>query len=179
LVLWFSMVIGQDRKACVLTNRDSAESFKKKIKSKEFIIYLIVGVIVTLVNWLTYTLLFTIWQNSNWRLANFIAIFTSILVAYFLNRNYVFQSKANIFPEIIYFFASRLVISAIFEHGVMELMINVLNFNPVLHVFQFDFPIIKVIGSVFVIIGNYIVGKFLIFSEDKYFVKRQSKISQK
>ena len=140
------------------------KSFKDRFLSREFIVYLITGVIVTLTNWIIYSFLITTWNGENWRLANFISIILSIVLAYILNRKFVFKSQANILPEILYFFVSRIVISTIFEHGIMELMINVLHFNPTIRIFKYDFQIIKIIGSVFVVIGNYLIGKFLVFS---------------
>lgn len=105
------------------------------------------------------------WPENAWRKANIISIVLSIILAYFLNKVFVFQSHQKIFPEIIYFFVSRAIISLIFEHGFMELMISGLRFNPQIEILNYRFPIVKAMASIFVIIGNYIVGKFFIFNK--------------
>lgn len=149
------------------------KSISNKFLKHEFIIYVISGIIVTFANWLIYTILINVWQDQHWRLANLSSIFLSILLAYYLNRVFVFQSKHAVFPEIFYFFISRAMISLIFEHGFMELMMNVFHFNPKINIVNLEFPLIKVFASVFVIIGNYLVGKFFVFSKKEVFIQEK------
>lgn len=134
-----------------------------KFRQREFIVYIMSGIIVTLVNWLSYTLLENLFIEGNWRVANFISISLSIVVAYTLNRIFVFRSKQKFFPEVIYFFLSRSLISLIFEHGIMEFLLSAMNFDPRISVFSYDFQIVKVIGSIFVILANYFVSKYFVF----------------
>ncbi|NLM19458.1 MAG: GtrA family protein [Clostridiaceae bacterium] len=135
----------------------------EKFRQREFIIYLISGIIVTLANWITYFLLENLFKFASWRISNFISVSFSILVAYLLNRILVFQSEQNVFPEIFKFFASRFLISFIFEHGLMELLLSVIGFDPRISISGYEFQIVKVMGSVFVILANYFVSKYLVF----------------
>ncbi len=144
-----------------------------KFSNREFITYIVSGMIVTFANWLIYTFLINVWQDHHWRWANLISIFLSILLAYYLNRVFVFKSSRSVFPEIFFFFISRAVISLLFEHGFMELMINAFHFNPQIVIADIKFPVIKVLASVFVIIGNYLVGKFFVFSKKQVSVQEK------
>ncbi len=136
----------------------------KKLLNAEFLRYVIAGVIVTFANWLIYSAMISFLPNANWRVANFVSIFLSILLAYFLNRRFIFRSKNKIFPEILSFFVSRGLVSLVFEHGFMELMIGALHFNPVIKIANFRFQAIKVFAAVFVILGNYFVSKYIVFT---------------
>ncbi len=146
----------------------------RKSFGREFIAYIISGVLVTLSNWLLYSSLMSVWPASLWRLANALSIFLSILLAYILNRKFVFFSNEPVLPELFYFFASRVLVSLIFEHGTMELLIGVFKFNPRVKIFFLEFQLVKLVGSVFVVLGNYFVGKFLIFTSGKKREKQQT-----
>lgn len=140
-----------------------SKAILEKFRQREFILYLISGIIVTLTNWVTYSLLENLVIFGSWRISNFISIGFSILVAYLLNRIFVFRSEQNIFPEIFKFFASRFFISLIFEHGLKELLLTVIGFDPRISIFDYEFQLVKVLGSVFVVLGNYFVSKYLVF----------------
>ena len=139
------------------------DNLLNKLLSQEFILYIFSGIIVTSISWLTYTILENYFQDNFWRLANLISIVISILLAYLLNRRLVFKSTRKIFPEIIYFFFSRFIISLIFEHGTMELLITVLGFDPRIPINGYEFQIVKAIASIFVVLANYLVGKYWVF----------------
>ncbi|NLJ70328.1 MAG: GtrA family protein [Clostridiaceae bacterium] len=143
-------------------NKTAVEKFRRR----EFILYLISGIIVTLTNWITYFLLENLVKFPSWRISNFISIGFSILVAYLLNRIFVFRSEQSIFPEIFKFFATRFLISFIFEHGLMELLLTVIGFDPRIYIFGYELQIVKVLGSVFVVLGNYFVSKYLVFGKN-------------
>ncbi|HHT25341.1 MAG TPA: GtrA family protein [Clostridiaceae bacterium] len=143
----------------------------EKFRQREFILYLISGIIVTLTNWITYYLLENLVEFANWRISNIISIGFSIFVAYLLNRIFVFHSEQNIFPEIFKFFVSRFLISLIFEHGLMELLLTVIGFDPRILIFGYEFQVVKVLGSVFVVLANYFVSKYLVFRKSKSKIK--------
>lgn len=136
----------------------------EKFRQHEFILYIVSGIIVTLVNWLTYTLLTSILDLGSWRVANVLSISLSIIVAYVLNRKFVFQSKQNIFPEIMNFFLSRFLVSLVFEHGIMEFLLTLVKFDPKITIYKYEFQVVKAIGSVFVVLANYIAGKYFVFN---------------
>lgn len=98
----------------------------KKIKelmnrylTKEIIIYIIFGVLTTIVNIGSFYIMTSI-LHMNEDLSNFIAILLAILFAYITNRKWVFHTKAKGFKENFYeflkFIAGRTV-TMIIEWG--------------------------------------------------------------
>ena len=75
----------------------------KKFCTKEVILYLVFGVLTTIVNLLTFYVLtnFCHMGDTEWQknLANIIAIVLAILVAYFTNKGWVFHSQAKTWKE--------------------------------------------------------------------------------
>ena len=78
------------------------------MKYKEIIMYLVFGVLTTVVNIVVYFLSAEL-LHINYLISNALAWFLSVLFAYITNRKYVFDSKNNqIIKEAISFFGSRL-----------------------------------------------------------------------
>lgn len=131
-------------------------------KYEEILVYLIVGVMTTIVSWgaayLGKLLLDTDipWQNT---VNNTISWMAGVLVAYPLNRRWVFKStNPKIMKEFFGFAASR-VSTLIMDVVIMWLTVNVLDMN---------YWIAKLfISSVIVTIANYIFSKVLIFKKKK------------
>ena len=74
------------------------EKLFKKLFSKEVILYVVFGVLTTLVNWgVFYILNSPCKMNDN--LANIIAIIMAVLFAYFTNKDWVFHSEAEILKK--------------------------------------------------------------------------------
>ena len=129
-------------------------------KYKAIINYLVVGVLTTLVNLITYyACVYTFLDPNNpiqLQIANIIAWTTAVIFAYFTNRKYVFESKeTNKLKEGIKFFAARIV-TLLLDMGVMGLGVSILKFND---------KIIKIISQVLVIVGNYIISKLFVFNK--------------
>lgn len=129
-------------------------------KYEEIIIYLIVGVMTTIVSWAAAflgKLLLDVdvsWQNT---LNNTISWMVGVLFAYPLNRRWVFKSKnPKILKEFLGFASSR-VSTLIMDIVVMWLTVNVIGMN---------YWIAKIfISSVIVTIANYVFSKLLIFKK--------------
>lgn len=127
------------------------------IKYKEIILYLVFGVLTTVVNIVSFYFCFNL-LKINWEISNIIAWISSVLFAYITNKLYVFsKSGKNIIQEILSFFGVRLL-SFVMDMLMMYLLIDV---------FQIDNLISKIIVNVFVIIINYIFSKFLVFNKYK------------
>ena len=135
------------------------------VKYRELIVYVIVGGLTTVVAWgckfLWNILVFgspalpTPLQNSILVAVNNIS---GILVAYPLNRKWVFQSKnPHIFSEFVGFAGSRLATWG------MDWLLNLLLGN-VLHI---NVYVSTVIVSVIVVISNYVLSKFFVFKKKK------------
>ena len=98
----------------------------KEPKYKSVVNYIFFGVCTTLVNFVTYAILY--YYGMEVMPANLISITLSILFAYFVNAKYVFNSKAVGFKKVFYelskFFTARLTTLVIEVFGV-ELFIYV------------------------------------------------------
>lgn len=128
------------------------ELFKKY---REQIAYLFFGVMTTLVNWVTYALFSGIGFGESKTVANAIAWIVAVLFAFFTNKFFVFEHKngKHIFREFLAFFGAR-ALSGFAEIGGFALFVDILHFNDWL---------VKILLSVFVVIANYVLSKFLIF----------------
>lgn len=126
---------------------------KLLLKYKEVIMYLIFGVLTTVVNIVVYYMMADMLQ-IHYMISNIVAWFLSVLFAYMTNRKYVFESKSNeIIKEMISFFGARLAT------GIMDMVFMWIFVG--LHILP-DF-IAKVITNVFVIVANYILSKLVVF----------------
>lgn len=124
-------------------------------KNKEIIMYLVFGVLTTVVNIVVYYI-FSNLLHMNYLFSNAMAWFLSVLFAYVTNRKYVFDSKNNqIIKEAISFFGSRLAT------GIMDMMLMwfLVNFNIVNDV------VAKVVVNVIIVILNYILSKLVVFKK--------------
>lgn len=135
------------------------------IKYREILVYIIVGGMTTVVSWgckFLWGAIFypgvtipTVAQNT---VLVIVENVTGILFAYFPNRKWVFQSKdPNILREFTGFVGSRLGTWG------LSYVLNLLLTN-VLHI---DYRITTIVVGVAVVIGNYIISKFLVFRKNK------------
>ena len=129
------------------------------VKYRELIIYGIVGVITTIVNWgASFLLEATVLDSSvplQNTIINVIAWIAAVVVSFPMNRKWVFQSRNPAWiPEFLGFTASRIT-TLLIEELIMLLCVNLLGI---------DFRISKIfIASVLVIILNYVFSKLLVF----------------
>lgn len=131
------------------------KSIYKKIFNKEVILYLIFGVLTTLVDFIVFYISNKT-LNMHYVIATCLAWVFAVLFAYVTNKIFVFsaiKNKHNIFKEMFYFFFLRLaslVLSIIF----MVIMVDFLSISEVLS---------KILVNVFVVIANYFFSKIFIF----------------
>ena len=135
------------------------------VKYREIIIYVLVGGMTTLVSWGCKFLwgavfypgvtLPTVGQNT---VLNIVENVSGILFAYFPNRKWVFQSRdPRIVREFLGFVGSRLGTWG------LSYVLNLLFVN-VLHI---DYRVTTIIVAVVVVIGNYVISKFLVFKKEQ------------
>ncbi len=135
------------------------------VKYREILVYLIVGVLTTVVSWAAkflWNFLFyagtahpTSLQNTVLSVVNWVA---GVAFAYPTNRKWVFRSKnPNILAEASGFVTSRLA-TLFLDWAVMQLLGNVLGIN--LYVATF-------ISAVLVVVGNYVFSKLFVFNKKK------------
>lgn len=133
------------------------------IKSqRETIVYLIVGFIVTCVNWLIYGLLSSVFYVDI-IISNIIAWIVAVVVAFVLNKRFVFLSmsweKSVVLKEAISFVSSRVFT------GIIEICTV-----PLLLYFGLNQPLVRIeagwakaIACLIGIILNYIFSKLFVF----------------
>ncbi|MDF2865568.1 MAG: gtcA [Clostridia bacterium] len=125
-------------------------------KNKEVLLYLVFGILTTLINIVTYGLMKNL-LNIDYMVSNVIAWCLAVAFAYVTNRIYVFNSKKNnktdIIKEIILFVSVRLSSLAI-DIVIMYVGVSLLQVNDML---------IKIIANIIVIIINYIMSKKIVF----------------
>ena len=128
----------------------------KKILNKETVLYLIFGILTTIVNIVSF---FLFNKLFNYKLSNIIAFILAIVFAYITNKKYVFESKkeekTEIIKEFIFFIGSRLF-TFVLDMLLMVLFIEALFMNVLIS---------KIIANIFVIILNYILSKKLVFKK--------------
>ncbi len=134
----------------------------KKLLNKEVIMYLIFGVLTTVVALVVYYgLIYTILNPENaiqLQIANIISWVAGVAFAYVTNRKFVFESKEeNKLKEISKFVTSRIG-TLLLDMLVMFIGVTLLKQND---------KIIKIVSQILVIIGNYILSKLFVFKKDK------------
>lgn len=156
-------------------------------KYREIIMYLIFGVLTTLVNWVTYALVEpalsramhgdeVILTMAHFELtyttlaiflANFIAWVAGVLFAFVTNKIWVFESKSwrpsVAFKEFWLFVLARLITGVLEWFGVPLLVALGMN-RPL---FGVDGFLAKILVSVIVVILNYVFSKLIIFRQKK------------
>lgn len=129
-------------------------------KYKEIIMYLIFGVLTTVISLIVYyALTYTILNPNNsiyLQIANILSWIAGVLFAYFTNRKYVFESKnKNKLKEFASFVGSR-VTTLILDMLIMGVGVSLLHGND---------KILKLISQVLVIVGNYVLSKLIVFKK--------------
>lgn len=125
-------------------------------KYEEIIMYLIMGVLTTVVNIGVYYIFSHVFMLEK-NISNVIAWVVAVLFAFITNKLFVFKSDKDIKKEIIEFFKYRLA-TLVMEVILFYLFINIIKMNDM---------IAKIILNVLVIILNYIFSKLFIFKKEK------------
>ena len=131
------------------------------VKHREILVYLIVGVLTTIVSWAAkflWNFLFyagtstpTVVQHT---ILSVVENASGIAFAYPTNRRWVFQSKnPNILAEAGSFVGSRLATMA------MSWLLNLLLTNAL----GIPMAVSTIVSAVFVVIANYLISKLLVF----------------
>ena len=127
-------------------------------KYREVILYLIFGVLTTLVNLISYFLLTDV-AGVNYLFSNVLAWVLSVLFAYGTNRVWVFQSQAKgtaaILKEMLSFFGARLFSGGL-DMGIMFVCVSLIGLPD---------GVIKILSNILVIVLNYLFSKLWIFKK--------------
>jgi len=132
------------------------EKLKEKLLSKEVILYLVFGVLTTLVNIIVFTLLYRT-LGVGTVASNVAAWVLSVLFAYVTNRTFVFESKAAgakaVIIEAIGFFSGR-IMTGLLDTVIIYVSVDIL---------AMDDLVMKILSNVLVVILNYVISKFIVF----------------
>ena len=130
------------------------------IKYKSFIMYMIFGVLTTVINLIAYFLCFNVLHVSN-VVSTIIAWIFAVLFAFVTNKLWVFDSKSfdgkTLIHEILTFFAARLA-TGILDIIIMYIAVDMMAWNS---------TVWKLISNIIVIILNYLASKFVIFKNSQ------------
>lgn len=129
----------------------------KKVCTKEVILYVIFGVLTTVVNLGTFYVLTNI-LSLNENLSNIFAISLAVIVAYLTNKDMVFHSKASSLKEKILEFVK-------FVAGRAFTMVIEWGGGALLFLTPMPQMISKLIVTVVVIILNFFISKFFAFKK--------------
>lgn len=152
-------------------------------KYKEIIMYIIFGVLTTLVNWVVYTVLIKLFgsaaesdvilfslfgRNISMKIfyifiANFVAWVAGVIFAFVTNKIWVFESKSwrfgMVMKELWLFVLARLITGVLEWFGVPLLWAIGMDQD----LFGIDGFLAKIVVSVIVVILNYVFSKLIIF----------------
>lgn len=146
----------------------------KALLNKETITYVIFGVLTTVVSFVSLKIFDTLLGTKYYLISNTISWVLSVAFAYVTNKLFVFESKSwkpSVLKSEIPSFVGARVASYFIEQGTLWLCMSPLKFDGK----TFNFIIIKLSGvmtakliaSVFVVIINYFLSKFVIFRKNK------------
>lgn len=132
------------------------EKIKQKLFTREIILYLVAGVLTTIVNIISYHIFCNIIGIES-LISNGIAWVLSVLFAYVANDRFVFvqekMTKQQEFKKFVKFITARLFSFGVDEAG-MFLFVEIVFIHNI---------IAKIIMNVIVVILNYIFSKVFIF----------------
>ena len=144
-------------------------SLIKKLANKETVLYLIFGVLATVLNIVLFYLFINIWKMST-GLGNILDTIICILFQYFTNRIWVFESKNNgkeAIKEFIQFILAR-GLTAIIDQIFVVVGVDFFVAKYISYSRQGIFSVgIKVLSNIVVIVLNYIFSKLFVFNNKK------------
>ena len=128
-------------------------------KYKEVIVYLVFGVLSTIVNFVSYFIFARI-IGIDEVISSGLSWLCAVIFAYLTNKIFVFNSKTTtskeLIKEAVTFISCRIVSGIFCDVGTFAIMVKVLRINDM---------IAKVITQVMVVILNYIFSKLIIFKK--------------
>ena len=141
-------------------------SLIKKLANKETVLYLIFGVLATVLNIVLFYLFINVWKIST-GLGNILDTIICILFQYFTNRIWVFESKNNgkeAIKEFIQFILAR-GLTAIIDQIFVVVGVDFFVAKYISYSQQGIFNVgIKVLSNIVVIVLNYIFSKLFVFN---------------
>ena len=142
--------------------------YPNKYLNRETIMYLVFGVLTTLVNWIVYYGLS--FAGVPYLLAQVIAWIAAVVFAYYTNRKYVFDSKTQgkkaVLKEFFAFIGARLL-TFLIETALLFVLVDLCHFSD---------KWMKIPVSVITVILNYVFSKLFIFKKEQAHEKEQTEL---
>lgn len=130
----------------------------KKRNLKEISLYILFGVLTTIVSISLFYLFHRIW-SWNEHISNILSWICAVLFAFFTNRIWVFAQSTHGFLPLIRqmasFFGGRLLTLGL-EEGIILIFITWLHYNSM---------VVKTVAQIIVIATNYLISKLWVFRE--------------
>ncbi|WP_299573520.1 GtrA family protein [uncultured Leptotrichia sp.] len=140
----------------------------KDLVNKETVLYLVFGVLATVLNILLFYLFINVWKMST-GLGNLLDTIICILFQYFTNRIWVFESKNNgkeAIKEFIQFILARGV-TAIIDQIFVVVGVDFFVTKYIILSQQKIFSIgVKILSNIVVIVLNYVFSKMFVFKKN-------------
>ena len=128
------------------------------IKYKEFILYIVFGILTTVVSISSYYVCSEI-LNIHYLVSNIISWVLAVIFAYFTNRVWVFESKSkntsDILKEMFTFVNCRLL-SGVIDMATMFVLVGAMHINDMYA---------KIFTQFIVVILNYVLSKLIVFKK--------------
>ena len=128
------------------------------IKYKEFILYIVFGILTTVVSISSYYVCSEI-LNIHYLVSNIISWVLAVIFAYFTNRVWVFESKSkntsDILKEMLTFVNCRLL-SGVIDMATMFVLVGAIHINDMYA---------KVFTQFIVVVLNYVFSKLIVFKK--------------
>ena len=135
------------------------EKIKGLLANRELVLYLLFGVLTTVVDWVVS---FALYHTSlNTHIANVIAWVAAVLFAYVTNRVWVFESQRVGFGPVLR------ELGAFAGGRVATLVMQELVFLALHDLMTLSEYWVKPIAAVLVVIGHYAISKWVIFRKDE------------
>ena len=149
--------------------KEKIKALLKDERIKELMVYVIFGVMTTVVNWVIYTLMTMALGMTNYpegsanyvligNVSNAAAWIISVLFAFFTNKRFVFKSEKTrengAWKEFGLFVSARVLSYLIFDLGLYTLCL-----------FFLPHQVDKLLMNVLVVIFNYVASKLVIFKK--------------
>lgn len=142
--------------------------------NKETISYILFGVLTTAVSFVALKIFDMLLGKNLYLVSNTLSWILAVSFAYVTNKLFVFESKewkADVIKKEIPSFLTARILSYFVEQGCLWFFMSLLGFDSKV----FDFIVVKlsglmtakVIASVLVVVINYVLSKFIIFSKKK------------
>ena len=128
------------------------------IKYKEFILYIVFGILTTVVSISSYYVCSEI-LNIHYLVSNIISWVLSVIFAYFTNRVWVFESKSENISDILkemFTFVNCRLLSGVIDMATMFVLVGAMHINDMYA---------KIFTQFIVVILNYVLSKLIVFKK--------------